>query len=702
MIFRRPAVQLFLCGAACLFWELLLIRWLGCSIRVIGYFTNFVLISAFFGLGAGALLARFQFKAWRYLLPALCLAMVLGPVLGGFDHPNPGNPREYIWQGAPRGVLLAALGDLIQGTAPAPKLSYGAILAVVYAVNAAVFMLFGQWLGRLFGAFKPLRAYTIEIAGSLAGILAFAAMSYFDLPPLAWFAAGLAAVFSILEASRKEKAAWAALAAAALLAVAPSSSGFIWSRYYKIETKPLVSVYDAAKSEVSVFDPPIGTSVTVNNDYHQMMIDLSPRPEEHAFLRSWRWTYDRPYESAPSAEGPVLIVGAGTGNDVAAALRSGAREIDAVEIDPAIVKLGRRLHPERPYGDARVRVIVDDARSFFTKTDRRYAKVVFGFLDSHTLMSSFSSLRLDNFVYTREAMLRVKELLLPGGEVVLTFASNTDWMNRRLLALMDSVFDRVTAVEREETYGYSNADVYTNGVAKDPSQAKAPAAKLKRGAGDIPTDDWPFLYMRDAALPAHYQVFIALALFLGCASLLLLPPGRRRVRLPFFFMGAGFFLIESSNVVALSLLYGSTWVVNVSVFAGILALILAGNWACARMRRAHFAFLFSALFASVLAAYFTPVSAFLGIEPKLLQAVCAGAVFLGPVFAASVIFGHLIRAEEDLYPAYGSNLLGAVAGGCLEYLSILGGLKFLLLVTVFLYLLAFLYVSRERRSKIPL
>jgi hypothetical protein len=45
----------------------------------------------------------------------------------------------------------------------------------------------------------------------------------------------------------------------------------------------------------------------------------------------------------------VLVVGAGAGNDVAAALATGARHIDAVEIDPAIVSVGRARHPNRPY-----------------------------------------------------------------------------------------------------------------------------------------------------------------------------------------------------------------------------------------------------------------------------------------------------------------------------------------------------------------
>ena len=57
--------------------------------------------------------------------------------------------------------------------------------------------------------------------------------------------------------------------------------------------------------------------------------------------------YELPFHAAPSLNS-VVVVGAGSGNDVAAALRLGAKAVDAVEIDPAIMALGRANHPEHP------------------------------------------------------------------------------------------------------------------------------------------------------------------------------------------------------------------------------------------------------------------------------------------------------------------------------------------------------------------
>jgi SAM-dependent methyltransferase len=691
---RRSAfLRLFLCGAAVLFWELALIRWTGSCVRVIAYYTNFILISAFFGLGAGALLVRFRARLWHWIVPVLCVGVLLGPVLGEADQLNPSSEGEFVWQGRPSGVQSQeSPAEGFPARVPG-SLPYWLILVVTYVANASIFLVFGQWLGALFRAFRPLTAYTIEIGGSVLGILLFSSMSALALPPPAWFVVGFALVLPILDRWGKRGFVLLALAVATVAAVTPYAARFQWSPYYKIHATPLVEIGDRTTGELLRANRPFGAQVTVNSDYHQMMLDLEPRVDEHPFLRSWRWTYDFPYRAGEgSPEGPVLIVGAGTGNDVSAALRAGVRAIDAVEIAPLLVALGRDLHPERPYADPRVRVIVNDARSFLVSTDRRYAKVVFGFLDSHTLMSSFSSLRLDNFVYTREAMERVEELLLPGGRVYLTFASNTRWLDRRLAALLEEVFDRPTVIERERRDGYSNGIIYVNGKSAAGPGTEARDPETAR----IPTDDWPFLYMKDNALPAHYRLFVALVVLTGVGALGLLPRGRRRIRFPYFFLGAGFFLIETSNVVSLSLLYGSTWVVNVSVFAGILVLVLAGNLTCMLMRRSRFPLLFAVLLASVLVGYLTPASALLGIENRLLQGAAAVTIFLGPVYVASLIFGRLIRQEESLYQAYGSNLLGAVIGGSCEYLSIVTGLKFLLLVTFACYALALVFWRIDR------
>ena len=117
-------------------------------------------------------------------------------------------------------------------------------------------------------------------------------------------------------------------------------------------------------------------------------------------------------------------MGAGTGNDVAASLRHESSSVDAVEIDPAILALGKRDHPERPYDSPRVSVQLNDARAFLKRTERRYDLILFGLLDSHTQLSDYSNMRIDNFVYTEESFREAKEHLKPTGVVFVKFQVN--------------------------------------------------------------------------------------------------------------------------------------------------------------------------------------------------------------------------------------------------------------------------------------
>lgn len=692
---QNPTLKLFLCGAAALFWELVLIRWMGSTIRVVAYYSNFVLIAAFFGLGAGALLVRYKFRLRRAIFGTLAICVLGSPLLGSFFHLNPATQDEFVWLGAPLGVtaqsLTTAVGTLYTGW----FLPYWVLLALAYFYTAFLFLIFGQWLGELFQELPPLKAYTVEISGSILGILLFALISFLQLTPTVWFLVGYVLVVLTLDQEKNLRAYLKAgvFVAVAVVGVRYFERQFTWSPYYKIHLTPVTevggAVHASRDAEIGKSGLPVAYALTVNDDFLQMIVD-GRAWRRNTFFESWIRNYEYPYhpeEGEP--QGPILIVGAGTGNDVSAALRRTQSVIRAVEIDPVVVRLGRIYHFERPYEDPRVEVIVDDARSFFMRTNEKYAKIVFGYLDSHTLMSSFASVRLDNFVYTYESMKRVKELLLPGGKVYVGFATGRLWLHERFISLLDAVFDYPTSFKGDIAYG---SVMYVNGKAdnRQPASERKPASRVA-----IPTDDWPFLYMKEAAVPNHYKVFMVMVVLMGVSSLLFLPSGQRKIRLPYFFMGAGFFLLETSNVVSLALLYGSTWVVNVTVFTGILVLILLGNITCMLTSKPRYLLTFTLLFLNLAVSYLVRPDWLLGVDSDLLQGVLAVLIFLGPVFFASLIFGQLIKAEKGLYQAYGSNLLGAVIGGSCEYFSLVFGIKSLLIITFGFYLLAFLFLQRS-------
>jgi hypothetical protein len=66
-----------------------------------------------------------------------------------------------------------------------------------------------------------------------------------------------------------------------------------------------------------------------------------------------------------------------------------------------------------------------------------------------------------------------------------------------------------------------------------------------------------------------------------------------------------------------------------------------------------------------------------------------------PVAFAGVIFSTLLARSEDATSSLGSNLVGAMAGGCLEYASIVTGLRFLTAIAIALYGAAYVLVTRR-------
>ena len=159
----RNALCLLLCGLAALYWELVLIRWLSTSVRIVAYYSNFVLMAAFFGLGVGALLARYDVRLRRLIFPAITVCILASVFLSGVGHAN-WSSEDYVWLGRPGGIFIQ--GDLQVATLP-PWL----ILASLYFLVTVVFAVFGQWIGTLFKTHRPLWAYSVEVFGSIVGIL---------------------------------------------------------------------------------------------------------------------------------------------------------------------------------------------------------------------------------------------------------------------------------------------------------------------------------------------------------------------------------------------------------------------------------------------------------------------------------------------------------------------------------------------------
>ncbi len=193
-----------------------------------------------------------------------------------------------------------------------------------------------------------------------------------------------------------------------------------WSPYYRIDEYEVDGIHE----------------LQVNGIPHQSLI-----PVERAIGGTF---YDQVYEWFPSrAFGQVLIIGAGSGTDVAVALAKGATHVDAVEIDPAIQQIGVEQHPDRPYSDPRVQRVVADGRAFLRGSTNRYDLIVFALPDSLTLASISANIGLESFLFTTEAFRSVKEHLDPDGVFVLYNYYREDWLPTKIGAMLQEAFGTV-------------------------------------------------------------------------------------------------------------------------------------------------------------------------------------------------------------------------------------------------------------------
>ncbi len=689
----HPGVQLFLASFLSLFLELLLIRWVPSQIRVVAYYANIMLISSFLGLGCGMVLAPKKLRLHRWLAPLLLLLVALTSVFQGI---NLHSADEFRFVFARSSAAATAL------------------IALIFIANALVFLPLGELIGIYLGRMAPLRAYSWDLGGAIAGTIVFGFFSYF------WFSPVLGSIvvagIYLFFCGSKRHLVMTCVFFVAVVAIMASTEkiGGIWSPYNHI------AVAEAERDGGSrlVSDPPSGIGTMQDPPFYLILVNrttymwagtIDPRrytdPNRYELnlaglqktpLFSFAELYGLPHLIRPGAK-DVLVVGSGGGLDVEAALLYGAEHVDAVEIDPAIIQMGRRYSASQSYKDPRVLLYNTDARAYFKQTDRNYDMVVFGFLDSQSLFSQMSNIRLDGYVYTRESLRQAFGLLRQGGMLALSFypAGNL-WLLDRLVAMVRSATDAAPLV-----YARWTGQVLIlagKGFVPEGPVRFIDYRKIVWTPSATPeaTDDWPYLYLSRRFIPRDYLITIGALLAASLAFILLSSRGGgHKVELHFFFLGAGFLLLETKSITTISLYFGTTWFVSMVVILGILLMVLAANFVASRIRRPRL-FFYIPLIASVIFLYFLPSQIVL-TWPFWGRLLYSLTIIPLPIFFAGLIFSTSFRESRDPSFAFGSNLLGAMVGGFVEYVGMVTGMKALLLVVLVFYLASLWVKLRSAR-----
>ncbi len=663
-------LRIFLLSFALLFFELLCIRWIPAYVRYLSYFTNFILLASFLGMGLGLLAARrptFRFPSF----PVLLLALVVVVAVNRFE-------------------LNIASTDVLyfgSGTTGWARAESFILLPLIFTFVAAAFIPLARSLGLLFTKTAPLTAYTFDILGSLAGTAAFFFISYFSLPPIYWF--GVLALLLLSLSNRGTYLRTIVLVVAAAAIALFLQRGTYWSPYYKITLTPA---------------QPTGYELDVNSIGHQSMI---PWQAKEPFYR-------RVYEMFPDASFQhALILGAGTGSDTATALAHGVQRITAVEIDPVIQELGAKLHPDRPYSDPRVRLVNDDGRVFLRHTKENYDLIIFALPDSLTLTSSIANLRLESFLFTQDSLAAARGALAPDGVLVLYNYYREPWLIEKLAGMVSRTFGRDSFVS---TYGgqgrgaviingprlariSENVAPYRETTATEPSTELRVTGEGLMGGGTIApaTDDWPFVYLPRKSFPSIYLRGLAVVIAISLAGIWWIAPPQtlRRFDWHMFFLGVAFALLEVKALITFALLFGSTWIVNSLVFFAILTSVLIAVRVNARFAVRRI-WIFYVLLFGMLALNLVVRPDALLFENVWARYLVASALIFAPVFLANVIFSHSFRDTDQADVSFASNLLGIMAGGMLEYLSMLFGYHVLLWFVIAFYALALVWRAGTR------
>ena len=655
------ATGLVLASALMLFVELVLIRWTGAMVVYLSYFSNFVLLGSFLGIGVGFLRARKEPQLFLWAPALLALFVGLVTVL----------PVEVDRSGSD----FVFFGVLQEKGLPA-----WFMLPMIFIAVAAIMAALAHGVAVRFAQFAALDAYRLEIAGSLLGVLLFAGIAFLGTSPLAWGAIIVAAFLLLLP----KRSAFQLVPLALLVGLFAVGSFYprsIWSPYYLVRWH----AYDVDGVEA--------IDISVNRIPHQAIMTNAGRRKHGPF-------YFTPYQRiARSSPGHVLIVGAGSGSDVAIALEAGASHVDAVEIDPEIYKFGVQRHPERPYADPRVEVFITDGRAFLESTDRRYDQILFALPDSLTLVGGQSGLRLENYLFTREAFEAVRARLNPGGVFAIYNFYRERWLVDRLAGTLRDVFGAAPCLD---SYGVEDISAFSVMVAGQNGQGIR-CAQTWSAAGRVvepATDDHPFLYLRDRTVPLRYTVALVLIILVAIVAVRWSSGPFREMTdyLDLAFMGAAFLLLETMNVVRFALLFGTTWFVNALVFAGILFTVLLAVEVERRVQIRRSGLLYSLLFVSLGVAVLVPSSALLSL-PFTSRFILATTLAFMPIFIANLVFARRFRDTEVPTAAFGANLLGAMVGGTLEYLSLMTGHRALLVLCAALYALAWLFGRRYMRPR---
>jgi hypothetical protein len=218
----------------------------------------------------------------------------------------------------------------------------------------------------------------------------------------------------------------------------------------------------------------------------------------------------------------------------------------------------------------------------------------------------------------------------------------------------------------------------------------------------IATDDWPYLYQEKPGIPSLF-FFLAVLMAIVLVRRAWRWDARNlavrwhRSHWHFFFLGAGFLLLEVQNVSKAPVVLGNTWQVNAIIVSSVLVMALMANFLAHRFPNIKTELAYTGLFTITLALYFIDLSQF-AFLPYGLKALIVGGLTTLPMLFSGVIFVRSFACAVRKDEALGANMIGSLAGALLQSVTFLTGIKALLLVVFVLYALSAVMLIQQDRG----
>lgn len=377
-----------------LYLELMIIRLHSSFFQLFSFFKNVSLLSCLLGLGIGYLLGHKKINSLKWVFPLLTLQITFMYLVKDTPITNLlQNPISEQW----------AMGQENAQTVFQFLLIYSFVI-IIFLSNAVIFVPLGHLVSRLMYGQNKLKSYSWNLLGSLSGIILFSFMSFIWSPPSLWILVGFF-IFIVFVKKTLLEISIPFISTLVLL--------FIILIPKDLSKQEIYSPYQLVTLQHNYSPQSPTIDVMVSNTWFQTPYDVTGETKYNpAPLAA---NYKAPYSIRSKIPQKILIVGSGTGNDTAYAIEKGVSQIDAVEIDPAIIHIGEKYHPQKPYQSNKVNVIQNDARNFIQHTKNKYDLIVYGLLDSHSSLSGKGGIRLDSYVYTVESFKEARKTLTDDG-----------------------------------------------------------------------------------------------------------------------------------------------------------------------------------------------------------------------------------------------------------------------------------------------